>query len=192
MDDISIMHKKIAEDTIKVYLIAAKKSAPYIGENGNWFVWNVEAGKHIDTGIKAKGESAYEIAKSHGFVGSEEEWLESLKGSFARPTKAFINLLGGADNWVAEEVFDSNNNVIGLRYFQYVHVENADGENIDITPNSKIDLQLSSEQMVVFYEKDLAFVAENEDGAIYIYCIGSVPENDYTIQVTITEVVIDE
>src|SRR5690625_2342276 len=26
------------------------------------------------------GKSAYEIAVEHGFVGSEEEWLESLKG----------------------------------------------------------------------------------------------------------------
>ena len=26
------------------------------------------------------GDSAYEIAVKHGFVGTEEEWLESLKG----------------------------------------------------------------------------------------------------------------
>ena len=26
------------------------------------------------------GKSAYEIAKDHGFTGSEAEWLESLKG----------------------------------------------------------------------------------------------------------------
>lgn len=28
-----------------------------------------------------RGKSAYEIAQSHGFTGTEEEWLESLKGS---------------------------------------------------------------------------------------------------------------
>ena len=27
-----------------------------------------------------RGLSAYEIAVKHGFVGSEEEWLKSLKG----------------------------------------------------------------------------------------------------------------
>ena len=29
---------------------------------------------------KVKGKSAYQIAVDHGFVGTEEEWLESLKG----------------------------------------------------------------------------------------------------------------
>lgn len=29
---------------------------------------------------KLRGYSAYEIAVIHGFVGTEEEWLESLKG----------------------------------------------------------------------------------------------------------------
>lgn len=42
------------------------------------------AGKNIDvdiTGVKgARGYSAYEIAVQHGFEGTEEEWLESLKG----------------------------------------------------------------------------------------------------------------
>ena|SRR5690625_11558 len=31
-------------------------------------------------GAGEPGKSAYEIAVEHGFVGSEEEWLESLKG----------------------------------------------------------------------------------------------------------------
>ena len=102
------------------------------------------------------------------------------------PTRAFINLLGGADNWEAENVEDNNGNIIGSRYGQQVNVNNA-----VITPNSKVDLQISSEQMVIFYEKDLAFVAENEEGVVTIYCIGNIPENNYTIQVTVTEVAID-
>lgn len=31
-------------------------------------------------GAGEPGKSAYEIAVEHGFVGSEEDWLESLKG----------------------------------------------------------------------------------------------------------------
>lgn len=111
--------------------------------------------------------------------------IENLKkelDSYAT-TRAHINILGGSDNWVAEEVKDASGNVIGTRYGQTVNVNNA-----VITPNSKVDLQLSSEQMVIFYEKDLAFVAENEDGVVTIYCIGNVPENDYTLQATVTEV----
>lgn len=37
----------------------------------------------LSVGVKGetiKGESAYQIAVDHGFVGTEEEWLESLKG----------------------------------------------------------------------------------------------------------------
>ena len=99
------------------------------------------------------------------------------------PTKAFVNILGGVDNWIAEDVLDDNNNIIGSRYGQAVNVNNA-----VITANSKVDLQITSEQMVVFYEKSLAFVAENDDGVVSVYCVGDIPENNYTIQATVTEV----
>ena len=40
--------------------------------------------------VKGKdGKSAYEIALMHGFEGTEEEWLESLKSDF---TELFIQL----------------------------------------------------------------------------------------------------
>ena len=100
--------------------------------------------------------------------------------------QAFVNILGGEDNWTPENVVDANGNIIGVRYGQVVTVENA-----NITPNSKVDLQLSSEQMVIFHEKDLSFVAENEDGKVVtVYCIGQIPENDYKIQATVTEIVV--
>lgn len=102
------------------------------------------------------------------------------------PTRAFVNILGGADNWVAEEVKDSSGNVIGTRYGQVVNVNNA-----VITPNSKVDLQITSEQMVIFHEKDLAFVAENEDGVVTIYCIGQIPQYNYRLQATVTEVTVN-
>lgn len=59
-----------------------------------------------------------------------------------------------------------------------------------VTQNSKIDLQPSTEQLAIFHQKDLAFVAENEDGVVTIFCIGQKPTNDYDIQITITEVVV--
>ena len=82
----------------------------------------------------------------------------------------FIDLL--ALNWVK----NSDN--------KYSQVVSIDG----ITENSKIDLQPNTEQLVIFYEKDLTFVAENKDGVVSVYCVGRVPENDYTIQATVTEV----
>lgn len=57
-----------------------------------------------------------------------------------------------------------------------------------VTENSQVDLTPSVEQLVIFYEKDLTFVTENEDGVVTVYAIGQKPEHDYTIQVTITEV----
>jgi hypothetical protein len=92
--------------------------------------------------------------------------------SFIMPTPSYITLY--ADAWIEAE---------DHRWYQEVTVTNA-----TITPNSKVDLQPSSEQLVIFHEKDLAFVAENEDGVVSVFCVGQVPENDYTIQATVMEV----
>lgn len=45
---------------------------PFIGSNGNWWVDN------RDTGIEARGLSAYDIAVKLGFKGSEQDWIDSL------------------------------------------------------------------------------------------------------------------
>jgi hypothetical protein len=58
----------------------------------------------------------------------------------------------------------------------------------DITPYSKVDLQPTTEQLLIFYEKDIAFVTENDDGVITVHCIGQKPTLDYAMQATITEV----
>lgn len=68
----------------------------------------------------------------------------------------------------------------------YSQVVSIDG----VTENSQVDLTPSVEQLVVFYEKDLTFVTENEGGIVTVYAIGQKPTNDYTIQVTITEVTV--
>ena len=70
----------------------------------------------------------------------------------------------------------------------YTQVVEIDG----VTPYSMINLQPSTEQLSIFYEKDLAFVAENEDGVVTVSCVGHKPLNDYTIQITVTEVIVNE
>lgn len=94
--------------------------------------------------------------------------------SFVLPTSISVTI--HADKW--EQAADN-------RWYQIVEVDNA-----VITPRSKVDLQPSSEQLSVFHEKDLAFVTENEDGVVSVYCVGQVPKNDYVIQATVTEVAI--
>ena len=57
-----------------------------------------------------------------------------------------------------------------------------------VTENSQVDLTPSVDQLAIFHNKDLAFVTENEDGVVTVYAIGQKPQDDYVIQVTITEV----
>ena len=58
------------------------------------------------------------------------------------------------------------------------------------TEYSKVDLLPSVEQLAIFHNKDVAFVTENEDGVVTVYAIGDKPLLDYTMQVSITEVVV--
>lgn len=76
-----------------------------------------------------------------------------------------------ADAWTGTEGFYSQ--IVGI-----------DG----VTENTQVDLTPSAEQLAIFYDKDLAFVAENDGGVVTVYAIGQKPENDYIMQVTMTEV----
>ena len=117
-----------------------------------------------------EGKSAYEIAVENGFEGTVTEWLESLKSTAVKwPKIGWVTLLASA--WKGSDNL----------YYQVVDIEG-------VTENSQVDLTPDVEQLAVFYEKDLTFVTENEDGVVTVYVIGQMPKNDYTIQVTITEV----
>ena len=132
------------------------------------------------------GKSAYEIAVMHGFDGTEEEWLDSLKGKNVseeqiaaavdeymknKPVATIGEVTLLASKWVGE----------ASPYSQVVTLAG-------VTENSQVDLTPSVEQLAVFHNKDLVFVTENEGGVVTVYAIGDKPMNDYTIQVTITEV----
>ena len=94
-----------------------------------------------------------------------------ILGSFNQNSVRIANVDLIAENWVG----DTN---------PYSQIVTIDG----VTEYSQVDLTPSVEQLVVFYEKDLTFVTENDDGVVTVYAIGQKPLNDYTIQVTITEV----
>ena len=68
----------------------------------------------------------------------------------------------------------------------YSQVVTIDGT----TKYSQVDLKPNAEQLALFHEKDLAFVTENEDGVVTVYAIGDKPTSNYTVQVSITEVVV--
>lgn len=107
-------------------------------------------------------------------IGSEQTRMEVQKASVVKQTVSSarigeVNLLASA--WVGENHL----------YSQVVNIEG-------VTEKSQVDLTPDVQQLLAFYEKDLAFVTENEDGVVTVYAIGQKPTNDYTIQVTITEV----
>ena len=93
--------------------------------------------------------------------------LESLENSV--PRIAEVTLLASA--WDGDA---------GL-YSQVVEIDST-------TEYSQVDLKPSAEQLEIFNDKEIGFVAENEDGVITVYLIGNKPANDYTMQVSITEV----
>lgn len=89
-----------------------------------------------------------------------------------KPTARVDSVVLRASAWVGND---------GL----YSQVLDLDG----ITQYSQVDLKPNAEQLEIFHEKDLAFVTENEDGVVTVYAIGDKPTGDYTIQVSIWEVV---
>lgn len=99
-----------------------------------------------------------------------KNYIESLT---LRPTARAAEINLPASAWVGE-----NNS--------YSQVVEIDG----ITEYSQVDLKPSAEQLAIFHEKDIAFSTENEYGVVTVYVIGDKPTIDYTMQVSITEVVV--
>ena len=136
------------------------------------------------------GKSAYEIAVINGFSGTEAEWLESLKGEKGDKGDKGDSL---SIEEIIESIVSQTNKIstVTLLANQWVGETSPYSQVVDIvgaTENSKIDINPTVEQLNIFHEKDITFVVANNKGIITVYCIGQKPANDYTIQVSITEV----
>lgn len=100
----------------------------------------------------------------------------------------------GADGNISEEgyyevdedgnIIDADKKLVEKRYVQFVKVANA-----TVTPSSKVDIQISPSDLVIFGEKDATFTAINAGGCVRICVVGQKPANSYTFNVTVTEVV---
>ena len=108
-----------------------------------------------------------------------------MAAEYVADTKTYIDNNGGAAGSAATigEVTLLASKWVGNAspYSQVVQING-------VTENCQVDLTPSIEQLAVFHNKDLAFVTENEGGVVTVYALGDKPTNDYTIQVTITEV----
>lgn len=99
---------KSVEDYINDRINDAESGTPYIGENGNWFIWDSVSKKYKDSGVKAKGEDGKDgingtdgkdgINGTDGKDGSAAKTIYKLsKEKPEIPT--FENLDGLSDKW---------------------------------------------------------------------------------------------
>lgn len=56
-----------------------------------------------------------------------------------------------------------------------------------VSVNSKIDVQISGEQMVLLADQRIVFAVENSSGEITLYAYGDKPKADLILQATVTE-----
>lgn len=102
-----------------------------------------------------------------------EEHLAHIEDGIVSATKAAtvssVTLL--ADAWETNDSLHS----------QVVSIEG-------ITERSQVNLTPSVQQLVTFYDRNLTFVTENENGVVTVYAIGEKPTEQLTIPVAISEV----
>ena len=87
--------------------VKATAETPYIGENDHWFTYDPINKVYVDTGIEARGLSAYDIAVKLGFEGSEQDWIDSLSKA---SEDAAIAALDAANK--ANEAADKGNQAV--------------------------------------------------------------------------------
>ena len=122
-------------------------------------------------GVEPGGTLTFKNTHGYGAPSEVEFYVNVESGGVAAAAARIGEVTIFANKWVGEE----------SPYSQVVAIGG-------VTENSQVDLTPSVEQLSIFYHKDLAFVTENDGGVVTVYAIGEKPENDYTIQVTITEV----
>ena len=147
-------------------------------ENGNYYIKNPQYTPPLEGELVLEYDNGVPRLK----IGDGEKDFSALPymgvESFVAPKHATITLYGGETAWQAVEGYER-------RYTQDI-TNQLVGK---ITPNSKVDLQPTPEQLYSFQSKDVTFTTVNENGTVRVCAIGEIPTHDYeNIQVTITEV----
>ena len=100
--------------------VKATAETPYIGENDHWFTYDPINKVYVDTGIEARGLSAYDIAVKLGFEGSEQDWIDSLSKASEDAAIAVLDAANKANeaadkaNQAVEEIEDVVDDAIAV------------------------------------------------------------------------------
>ena len=120
----------------------------------------------IEQGVKPDGDPSTEPTlpiwqkMANDFYALQEKTM-------AKQSTVFLS----AADWVYDDGF----------YFQFANPEG-------VTRFSQVDLKPSPQQLVKFHNLHIALTTVNEDGILTVYAIGNKPAEDYTLEISITEV----
>ena len=140
----------------------------------------------IETPLTSEQIAAYKSLKTNypsTIISNDDNAF--MKVGYRADTKKFIQRMAGSTTQISSVTLSASKWVgTASPYSQVVTIPGT-------TKNSKIDLNPTVEQLNIFHNKDISFVAGNNNGIITVYCIGQKPTQDYTMQTTITEVVVN-
>lgn len=144
----------------------------------------------IETELDAETISAYEALRTYRryTVVSNDGWAY-MELAYLMDTKKYIASLISDGTYVPGSTVRLGN--VTLYASKWVGSSSPYSQVVSVsgvTEYSQVDLKPSVEQLSIFHKKDLAFVTENDGGTVTVYAVGDKPTNDYTMQVSITEV----
>lgn len=134
----------------------------------------------FDGVVKRKQTSAQEAEKLSGYdiVKIIEDNDTTIPVS-----SAVLSAIEAASSRISTIILEANKWNEESNYWTQVTTVNG------VTDKSKIDLQPTAIQIVDLQDSEIALTAENDNGIVTVYAFGNKPNIDYTMQVTLTEVV---
>ena len=81
---------------------------PIVGDNGNWWTWDLEAGAYADTGIYSGGDAPYIGANGNWYVGQTDTGVaatgpQGIQGETGPTGAEGYTPVRGTDYWTAED-----------------------------------------------------------------------------------------
>lgn len=126
----------------------------------------------------ADGLSAYQIAIKHGFEGSEEDWLESLKcvgGSSERPTAEVIlpsAYLEYNDNTSAVWDYDVviSDDMLNKEIAKIEYQKDGNWTDLELLLEASAYSPIIRTNKTMFFDNDMSVSV-----AVVLYCMGQIP-----------------